>query len=597
MLAADGKRVRLAPRRTALFLPSCEFHCESESIVSVLIHDSARQLTATAAALAGSADDGDPFLRYRLHRPVFLDGSEDPRRPALLASLRQALRLLDQLASLEGQAFAALQLEDLLRRHLALLLWPALLNPHGSAPAAAGRDPILQALLEWMDAHHHEPITLTQLARRSGDSLRNLQYRFRRQVGCTPMQWLRRRRLEAAHADLQRARCRGVRGRHRPPPWVPPSLRLRRQLSAGVRAAALAAATWGAPGWRSKGNNERQQRRPPAGLIRRSSPSRLRRERSGDNPPFHPLTAPPHGPAHRCPEDRADAPRCGGSSAGARGPPRHGGRRPLRHGRPVAADLSPAASAEEPAGNERAEAADDASGAEVPAAADISPPAADTPPAAGAEEPGEQESASEPPESPWAGTLELYGFAPLRTTTTATVRGFSATTDVGLGTLLRAPHRSSATARQHRVRPHRPAHRSQLCGRRGGAVPARLRVAAQERSPRGAWIAVGASVDADRDPHANVRSASAGPLRPRVALSVRHAGEGDREERSSATLIPYAGVRLLDVATDVNVKTRTSVDGEAARPSVDAWSPWKGNVSSPCKRQFSRSFGGPCCNP
>jgi AraC-like DNA-binding protein len=204
-LAADGTRVRLAPRRTALFLPSCDFACESESIVSVLIHDSARQLTATAAALAGSAAAGDPFLRYRLQRPAFLDGSEDPRRSALLASLRQALRLLDQLSLLEGKAFAALQLEDLLRRHLALLLWPVLLTPESSAPAVAGRDPILQSLLEWMDAHHHEPITLSQLARRSGDSLRNLQYRFRRQVGCTPMEWLRRRRLEAAHADLQRA--------------------------------------------------------------------------------------------------------------------------------------------------------------------------------------------------------------------------------------------------------------------------------------------------------------------------------------------------------------------------------------------------------
>ncbi len=207
VLTADGNRVQLAPRCTALFLPSCDVECETGSIVSVLIHDSARQLaaTATAAALAGSAADGDPYLRYRLHRPAFLDGSEDPRRPALLASLRQALRLLDPVALLEGKAFAALQLEDLLRRHLAQLLWPALLTPQGSMPAQAGRDPILQDLLEWMDAHHHEPITLTQLARRSGDSLRNLQYRFRGQVGCTPMQWLRRRRLEAAHGYLQRA--------------------------------------------------------------------------------------------------------------------------------------------------------------------------------------------------------------------------------------------------------------------------------------------------------------------------------------------------------------------------------------------------------
>lgn len=127
------------------------------------------------------------------------------RRPALLASLRRALQLLDQPALLEGNVFAALQLEDLLRRHLALLLWPSLLSAQHSAPAEAGRDPILEQLLEWMDAHHNQPITLTELARRSGYSVRNLQYRFRRRVGCSPMQWLRQRRLAAVHTELQRA--------------------------------------------------------------------------------------------------------------------------------------------------------------------------------------------------------------------------------------------------------------------------------------------------------------------------------------------------------------------------------------------------------
>jgi AraC-like DNA-binding protein len=56
-----------------------------------------------------------------------------------------------------------------------------------------------------MDAHHNQPITVTELARRSGYSVRNLQYRFRRRVGCSPMQWLRQRRLAAVHTELQRA--------------------------------------------------------------------------------------------------------------------------------------------------------------------------------------------------------------------------------------------------------------------------------------------------------------------------------------------------------------------------------------------------------
>ena len=55
------------------------------------------------------------------------------------------------------------------------------------------------------------------------------------------------------------------------------------------------------------------------------------------------------------------------------------------------------------------------------------PPAAGTPPAADGKA-----------ESPWAGTVELYGFAPIRTTTSTTINGFTADADFSLGQTLRA---------------------------------------------------------------------------------------------------------------------------------------------------------------
>ncbi|MFM7393786.1 MAG: hypothetical protein ACKO22_05360 [Cyanobium sp.] len=55
------------------------------------------------------------------------------------------------------------------------------------------------------------------------------------------------------------------------------------------------------------------------------------------------------------------------------------------------------------------------------------PPAAGTPPAADGKA-----------ESPWAGTVELYGFAPIRTTTSTTINGFTADADFSLGQALRA---------------------------------------------------------------------------------------------------------------------------------------------------------------
>jgi len=39
-------------------------------------------------------------------------------------------------------------------------------------------------------------------------------------------------------------------------------------------------------------------------------------------------------------------------------------------------------------------------------------------------------------DNPWRGTVELYGFAPLRTTGTTTIRGFEADTDLDLGQIL-----------------------------------------------------------------------------------------------------------------------------------------------------------------
>jgi opacity protein-like surface antigen len=54
-------------------------------------------------------------------------------------------------------------------------------------------------------------------------------------------------------------------------------------------------------------------------------------------------------------------------------------------------------------------------------------------------EPGSgQPAASEAAPSPWAGTVELYGFAPLRTTGSTTVKGFTTDLDLNLGQVLRA---------------------------------------------------------------------------------------------------------------------------------------------------------------
>lgn len=52
--------------------------------------------------------------------------------------------------------------------------------------------------------------------------------------------------------------------------------------------------------------------------------------------------------------------------------------------------------------------------------------------------PAQRENAENPAASPWAGTLELYGFMPLRTTNRTTIQGFTAESTLTLGQLLDA---------------------------------------------------------------------------------------------------------------------------------------------------------------
>lgn len=66
--------------------------------------------------------------------------------------------------------------------------------PQGSA---------LEPLLEWMEHHLGDELTLTDLARQSEMSERTLGRRFREQTGTTPLQWLLRARVRRAQFLLE----------------------------------------------------------------------------------------------------------------------------------------------------------------------------------------------------------------------------------------------------------------------------------------------------------------------------------------------------------------------------------------------------------
>lgn len=64
---------------------------------------------------------------------------------------------------------------------------------------------LLDALVDYIDAHRDLPLSLTDLEEQSHYSARQLQNLFRQHFGCTPMQYIRRQRLSLAMEQLLKA--------------------------------------------------------------------------------------------------------------------------------------------------------------------------------------------------------------------------------------------------------------------------------------------------------------------------------------------------------------------------------------------------------
>lgn len=83
--------------------------------------------------------------------------------------------------------------------------------PHrqgGQAQFIARPDPVrgdgtLQPILQWLQHHLAEPLTLTDIARQAATSVRSLNRHFQAETGTTPLQWLQRARVSRAQELLE----------------------------------------------------------------------------------------------------------------------------------------------------------------------------------------------------------------------------------------------------------------------------------------------------------------------------------------------------------------------------------------------------------
>ena len=163
---------------------------QSESMLAVMHSiNPALQAIDSAAALA---------------TPFVVDmGEQRPR--SYYRHLLSALFLVEQCFVDGLPPDPRLCLDDLILRCLALLLFPSLSSvDDGQGSALSRRDlrRTVRDLMDWMEAHADNPISLTELEQRAGYGRRALQLGFKAEVGCGPMQWLRQQRLEQARNKL-----------------------------------------------------------------------------------------------------------------------------------------------------------------------------------------------------------------------------------------------------------------------------------------------------------------------------------------------------------------------------------------------------------
>jgi AraC-like DNA-binding protein len=189
---------------SVLYLPPAPLSLENDTTSGVALNLDPATLLATALTMAGP--EGLP--------PNRLSVFQQPKRllmgnrasAGLIHGLYSLLWTLHQLTGDPGTDVKLLRFDDVLIRMVVLLLLPELQqNPPSTRELVSKTEAQskIQTLLDWIDAHLESPIGLSDLEAQVHWSRRTLQYAFQSACGCSPMQWVKRRRLQRAMQRLR----------------------------------------------------------------------------------------------------------------------------------------------------------------------------------------------------------------------------------------------------------------------------------------------------------------------------------------------------------------------------------------------------------
>jgi AraC-like DNA-binding protein len=193
-----GYEVVATPSTGVVFRPGSPVYTRHDANTAELaVKIERRALEEELAGLLGHPIEGPIDL------PPAIDLSAGPGH-----SWNRLVRLLrDELAypqSLIYQPLIAEQLRSTVLGGL-LLSMPHRYHDELTSPATAGPPRAIRRVVEAVNEEPERPLTVADLARIAGMSVRSLQEGFRRHLGAAPMAYLQQVRLERAHEDLRKA--------------------------------------------------------------------------------------------------------------------------------------------------------------------------------------------------------------------------------------------------------------------------------------------------------------------------------------------------------------------------------------------------------
>jgi len=184
----DGREHRWQAGNSAMLVPGSARTGESGVRSKLGITFNPQRLQAVAQAMLGPRGR----LDLGLHKPRVIPLTAS-RSPAMKL-LKQVLPLIDLGGGSEAN-LRMLGLDDTLYRILAVMLAPDVLAAAFARGPTSQSSAVISRVTEYIVGHLDQPIALSDLERVSGLSARTLQVAFRKAHGCSPREWIRRRRL------------------------------------------------------------------------------------------------------------------------------------------------------------------------------------------------------------------------------------------------------------------------------------------------------------------------------------------------------------------------------------------------------------------